>query len=81
MAWREKVALNGIIFLMCATMLFYIIGLGILICPTRNILGAGEIAERDEVSNPFVVIYGDYYKIDPIMEVLHAALKWMIDRI
>ena len=69
MAWREKVALNIIIFFMCCTMLFYIIGLGMIICPKQNVLSEGEIAAKNTLNNPYVVIYGDYYKVDSIITV------------
>ncbi|CAO1634865.1 unnamed protein product [Sympodiomycopsis kandeliae] len=36
MAWREKVTICGLIFLACATILFYILVFGKLICPDSN---------------------------------------------
>jgi hypothetical protein len=69
MAWREKVALNILIALMCALMLFFIIGLGRIICPNLRLMSQGEIDGYNKVNKPYVSAYGYYYRIDPIIKV------------
>ena len=68
MAFREKVALCVLIALMCGIMLFFIIGLGRLVCPKQNILSAGEISAYTSLTNPYVIIGGDYYNIKDIVQ-------------
>jgi chitin synthase len=43
MAWREKVALCLIIGFLCLFLLFFIIGLRYIICPTQNVLTQDEV--------------------------------------
>ncbi|RKP01154.1 hypothetical protein CXG81DRAFT_12359 [Caulochytrium protostelioides] len=66
-AWREKLTLNIFIFMICGGMLFLIIGLGLVICPKTKVLSAGEISGRATLKNPFVVLYGNYYKIKNVL--------------
>ncbi|KAI8928600.1 chitin synthase-domain-containing protein [Entophlyctis helioformis] len=68
MAWREKVALCVIIFLMCATMLFFIIGLGRILCPRQNVLSEGEVSQFNTLAEPFVVVFGNYYRIADVVQ-------------
>ncbi|KAH6561991.1 hypothetical protein BASA62_009446 [Batrachochytrium salamandrivorans] len=67
-AWREKVALCFIIFLMCATMLFLIVGLGQVVCPKQNILSEGEVSTLNTLANPYVILYGGYYHISDVVK-------------
>ena len=62
-AWREKVALCLIIFLMCASILFFIIGLGRILCPSQNVLSVGEVSIHNSLADPFVIVQGKYYSI------------------
>ncbi|XJO72276.1 hypothetical protein BDV3_003415 [Batrachochytrium dendrobatidis] len=68
LAWREKVALNLIILFMCGLLLFYIIGLGLIICPKTSALSQGEIDGRTSIHKPYVSLYGNYYKIPDIVK-------------
>ncbi|KAJ3298077.1 hypothetical protein HK104_011190 [Borealophlyctis nickersoniae] len=63
MAWREKVALCILIFLMCCALLFFIVGLGRIICPKQNVLSTFELQERNDPSDPWVWAYGRAYQI------------------
>ncbi len=74
MAWREKLALNMIIWASCGMMLFYIIGLGRILCPVVRVLSQGEVDGLNTLKNPFVVVYGDYYKINEVVKVLEFLL-------
>ncbi|KAH6600736.1 hypothetical protein BASA61_002244 [Batrachochytrium salamandrivorans] len=68
LAWREKVALNIIILFMCCFLLFYIIGLGLIICPKTSALSQGEIEGRKDIHKPIVSLYGNYYRIPDIIK-------------
>ncbi|KAI8929268.1 P-loop containing nucleoside triphosphate hydrolase protein, partial [Entophlyctis helioformis] len=66
-AWREKVALCIMIALLNAAILFFIIGLGPIICPKRAELSPGEISGLFNVdSEATVFMYGSYYRVKDI---------------
>ena len=61
-AWREKVALCLIIFLMNASLLFLIIGTGWLICPATAQLSSGQVSSFTNYDDSALVyMYGSYY--------------------
>ena len=61
-------ALNIIILLCCGLLLFYIIGLGRIICPPTSSISQGEIDAHNKVNNkPYVGLYGSYYKMGDIV--------------
>ena len=65
-AWREKVALCWIIFLMNASLLFLIIGTGWLICRPTPQLSPGQISSYNNYDNTALVyMYGVYYLAFP----------------
>ncbi|KAG6041677.1 hypothetical protein E4U41_002951 [Claviceps citrina] len=47
MAWREKVAINMLIWLMCLLAAFFIILFPMLICPKQNVFSASELSSHD----------------------------------
>ncbi|KAL2861078.1 chitin synthase class Va [Aspergillus lucknowensis] len=46
-AWREKFAINLIIWLCCAIAIFLIVGFPMLICPTQHVYSAAELSSHD----------------------------------
>jgi hypothetical protein len=61
-AWREKVALCWVIFLMNASLLFLIIGTGWFICRPTPQLSPGQISSYNNYDNTALVyMYGLYY--------------------
>nr|KAJ3417768.1 hypothetical protein HK105_000815 [Polyrhizophydium stewartii] len=67
-AWREKVALCVIIFLMNAAMLFIIVGLGYVLCPRKAELSPGEVSGLfTQGPKAAVYMYGSYYYIPEIV--------------
>eukprot|EP00842_Homolaphlyctis_polyrhiza_P006328 jgi/Hompol1/6697/HPOL_000417-RA len=67
MAWREKVALCILIFLMCCVLLFFIVGFGRILCPTQEVVSPFELAGRSQLSNPWVYAYGRAYQINDVI--------------
>jgi chitin synthase len=67
MAWREKVALCIIIFLMCCFLLFFIIIFGKLICPRQQVYSKFEVAGFTDVDNMWVYAYGRVFQINDIV--------------
>jgi chitin synthase len=46
-AWREKLAINMLIWLSCAFVIFLMIGFPMLICPTQHVYSAAELTSFD----------------------------------
>lgn len=69
MAWREKVTLCLLIFLLCCLLLFIIIGIPLILCPPDNVKTASELSASKyrTLSNPYVILNGNYLKIVPIV--------------
>ena len=65
-AWREKLALNILIWFICACAVFVIAVLGNLICPTQHVFSTGELASHSETSDPnnvFTAIRGEVFDL------------------
>jgi len=68
MAFREKLALNIVIYFFCAVLLFYIGIFGKIICPKENVISLFELAGRTDINDPWVAAYGRVYQIGPIVQ-------------
>lgn len=68
MAWREKVALCIIIAFLCLALLFFIVGLGWVICRPSNVRTQSEIALMSNSRRPYVSAYGRYYYVADIID-------------
>ena len=51
-AWREKLALNLLIWFICACALLVIAVLGVVICPTEHVFGTCELASHSSILGP-----------------------------
>ncbi|KAF8965794.1 glycosyltransferase family 2 protein [Flammula alnicola] len=51
-AWREKLALNIIIWFLCGCAIFVIAVLGLVICPTEHIFNSSELASHSSALSP-----------------------------
>ncbi|KAJ3108426.1 hypothetical protein HDU97_001133 [Phlyctochytrium planicorne] len=67
MAFREKVALCIIIFLMCSFLLFFIIVFGRLICPRQQVLSRFELQGYTDTNNVHVYAYGRVFVINEVV--------------
>jgi chitin synthase len=68
-AWREKLALNMIIWFVCACAVFVIAVLGNLICPTEHVFNANELAShsfQNSPNNVFTSIRGEVFDLTDI---------------
>lgn len=63
MAWREKLALCIIIFLMCLFMLFFIVAFGPIVCPKQNVYTAFELQGHSDNLDAFTSIRGEVFDI------------------
>jgi len=65
-AWREKLAINIIIWFVCGCAIFVVAILGLLICPTQHVFSAGEISQQSYDNNPdkeYVSIRGEVFDV------------------
>jgi chitin synthase len=68
-AWREKLALNMIIWFICACAVFVIAVLGYVICPTQHVFSTAELAAHSSTSNPnnvYTSIRGEVFDLSQI---------------
>ena len=68
-AWREKLALNLIIWFICGCAVFVIAVLGRLICPTEHVFNTSELASHSYQFNPsntFTAIRGEVFDLTTI---------------
>jgi chitin synthase len=68
-AWREKLALNMLIWFICACAVFIIAILGDVICPTQHVFSTSELASHSATSNPnnvYTSIRGEVFNLNTI---------------
>lgn len=68
-AWREKLALNMLIWFICACAVFVIAVLGDVICPTQHVFSTSELASHSTTSNPnnvYTSIRGEVFDLNQI---------------
>ncbi|KAJ3080887.1 hypothetical protein HK102_002745 [Quaeritorhiza haematococci] len=68
MAWREKVALCIIIAFFCGVLLFFIIGLGRLICPKQLVFDKFEMAGKKDINDVWVYAYGRVFQVNELVD-------------
>lgn len=69
-AWREKLAINIIIWFICGCAVFVVAILGLLICPTEHVYSAAELASHGSKSgDPFTSIRGEVFDLNSIAYV------------
>ena len=70
-AWREKLALNLIIWFICGCTVFVIAVLGVLICPTEHVFDTRELSDHSLTLNPnsvYTAIRGEVFDLNVIAE-------------
>lgn len=71
-AWREKLAINMIIWFCCLCSIFVIAILGFIICPTEFVFSPNELQSHSFNSNPghtYTAIRGEVFDLTGIMQV------------
>lgn len=68
-AWREKLAINLIIWFSCFVAIFFIIGLPLLICPTQHVYSSNELTAYNskEGKGAYVAIRGIVIDLNAFM--------------
>lgn len=70
-AWREKLAINMLIWFICGCAIFVIAILGDLICPKEHVYNQGELSTHSKDGNAnsvFVAIRGEVFNLNTISE-------------
>ncbi|KAJ3999067.1 glycosyltransferase family 2 protein [Lentinula boryana] len=68
-AWREKLALNIIIWFCCGVSIFIIAVLGLVICPTQHVFSSGELSSHDSTATEvYTSIRGEVFDLGIISE-------------
>ncbi|KAI8338138.1 chitin synthase-domain-containing protein [Chlamydoabsidia padenii] len=62
-AWREKVALCFIIFLMCGFVIWFLVFFGEWVCPHQNVFSISELQSRSDKNNAYVAIRGEVFDL------------------
>jgi chitin synthase len=65
-AWREKFAINLIIWFICLCAVFVIAVLGILICPTEHVFSTSELQSHsltNDANNVYVAVRGEVFDL------------------
>lgn len=70
-AWREKLALNFMIWFFCGCAVFVIAVLGLVICPTEHVFSAAELASHSYSNSPnnvYTSIRGEVFDLTQVAE-------------
>ena len=80
-AWREKLVLMLLIFLLNATVIFYIVEFGRLLCPNFDkAWNDQEVAYHQGDSDFWVSIHGRVYDITKFAKITHGDIQPLADR-
>lgn len=76
MAWREKLAINLVIWFFCAFVVFFMIGLPALICPTQHVYSEEELTSYDGKDNndAYTSIRGVVFDLGKFMPVHYPPI-------
>lgn len=68
-AWREKLAINLIIWFSCAVAIFFIVAFPGLVCPTQHVYSAAELTSHNgkDGQNSFIAIRGVVFDLGSYM--------------
>lgn len=76
MAWREKVVLMLIIFLLNATVVFYIVEFGLLLCPNFDkAWNDKEVSYHQGADDFWVSVRGKVYDISKFAKITHGDIQ------
>lgn len=71
-AWREKLALNMLIWFICGCAIFVIAVLGSVICPTEHIFNTSELASHSSTLSPnnvYTAIRGEVFDLTGVAAI------------
>jgi chitin synthase len=75
-AWREKLALNMLIWFFCGISIFIIAVLGKVICPTQHVFSPGELSSHDSTDTQvYTSIRGEVFDLGIIADQHQRAVS------
>jgi chitin synthase len=75
MAWREKFAINLLIWFFCAFVIFFMVGLPRLICPTQHVYTMDELSAYDgKKEDAYTAIRGVVFDLGKFMPVHYPSI-------
>ncbi|KAJ1896278.1 hypothetical protein LPJ66_004090 [Kickxella alabastrina] len=79
MAWREKVALCMIVIWSCGVVIFWIVGLGMLLCPSQHVYSITDLTSHNTADDALVAIRGEVFDIKDYSH-MGVQFKYLMDR-
>ncbi|KAJ2788172.1 hypothetical protein GGI15_000193 [Coemansia interrupta] len=79
MAWREKVALCMIIFWSCAFVVFWIVALGLILCPRQHVYSLAELTSHNTAKDALIAVRGEVFDIKDYTH-MGVQFKFLADR-
>ncbi|PGH18322.1 hypothetical protein AJ80_04500 [Polytolypa hystricis UAMH7299] len=75
-AWREKLAINYLIWLSCAVAVFFIVFLPMLICPKQHVYSAEELSSHDgkDGNSAYAAIRGEVFDLGAYMPAHYPSI-------
>ncbi|KAI7875124.1 hypothetical protein K492DRAFT_102428, partial [Lichtheimia hyalospora FSU 10163] len=78
MAWREKVTLCMLIFLLSASVIFFIVGLGEVICPgTKDLFTSNDVSGHQTIEDYWISVRGKVYDMTKFVSSPHGTTTYM----
>ncbi|KAJ2341363.1 hypothetical protein GGF43_006188, partial [Coemansia sp. RSA 2618] len=77
-AWREKVALCMIIFWSCAFVIFWIVGLGLILCPRQHVYSSAELQSHNTAKDALISVRGEVFDIKDFSH-MNMEFKYLVD--
>ncbi|KAJ2669113.1 hypothetical protein IWW42_004801 [Coemansia sp. RSA 1085] len=78
-AWREKVALCMIIFWSCAFVVFWIVALGLILCPRQHVYSIGELRSHNSEKDALIAIRGEVFDLKDYTH-MNVNFDYLVDR-
>ncbi|KAJ1966322.1 hypothetical protein GGI12_000165 [Dipsacomyces acuminosporus] len=77
-AWREKLALCLTIFWACAFVIFWICGLGLILCPHQNVYSIEELNGHNSASDALISVRGEVFDVKNFNH-MNIKFKYLVD--
>ncbi|KAJ1799460.1 hypothetical protein LPJ59_001812 [Coemansia sp. RSA 2399] len=77
-AWREKLTLCLFIFWSCAFVIFWICGLGLILCPHQNVYTIEELGGHNNAKDALIAIRGEVFNIKDYTH-MNIDFKYLVD--
>ncbi|KXT09945.1 hypothetical protein AC579_9730 [Pseudocercospora musae] len=76
MAWREKLAINLIIWLSCAFVVFFMVGFPRIICPTQHVYSLEELSSYNgkDGNTAYIAIRGVVFDLSAFMPAHYPSI-------